>query len=253
VELSFAQAQLFFLALTRVLATIIHVPVLGGRLIPNPIKLGLGVLLVVVILPIQPLPEATDLIPTPAFVFAIFRELVIGTLAGFGAVLTFGALQMAGDFIGLGSGFAAAQILNPVSGSTDSVVNQFFVMITTMLFLVLNGHHIFLLALVRTFEVLPVNGPFPNFSSDPLLALFGQLITIGIHLAMPMLGALLLTDITLGLLARVAPQVQVFFLGAPIKIAVGLIGMAIALGVLMPAFIELFDLLGTRMLRLVSN
>ncbi len=249
---SLAQAQIFFLALTRILALIIQVPVLGGRMVPDTIKIGLGFLLTIVIIPWQPLPAEAAVIPTLAFAIAIGRELLIGTLAGFAAALIFAALEIAGNLMGLGSGFAAGQILNPTLGGTGSSLDQIFVMMAILLFLIMDGHHAFLIGIQRTFTLLPVNNPLPGLPVERLLTITSGLITAGVQMSLPVVGTLLLTDVTLGLLARVAPQVQVFFLGIPLKVGIGLLVLALTLTILFPTFTELFGSITTRMLALIG-
>ena len=249
---SIAQAQLFFLALTRVLAILIHVPVLAGQGVPNPVKIGLGVLLTMVIIPWEPLPPEAASLDTLAFGFAIARELLLGTLAGFAAALTFACLQVAGELMSTGSGFASARVLNPAMDFSGSPLDQFFLLFTTLIFLVINGHHTFLLGLQRTFELFPLNSPLPDFSLEVFARMTAQLITAGVQMALPVMGALLLTDLVLGLLSRVAPQVQVFFLGAPLKAGLGIFFLLVTLGVLLPAVSGLFERLGERMLLILG-
>jgi flagellar biosynthesis protein FliR len=251
--ISIAQAQAFFLALTRVLAVTIHVPVFGGHLIPNPVKIGLGFLLTLTLIPWQILPPEAASLPTLAFGMAIGRELLIGTIAGFAAALTFGALQVAGEMMGLSSGFSSARLINPALDSSGSAIDHFFMMVATMFFLVMDGHHLVLIALQRGFEIVPIAAPLPSFSMERLIVLFAQLVGVGIRLSLPVLGALLLTDLTLGLLARVAPQMNVFFLGLPVKIAVGLIALGLSLPFLFPLLHELFEALLPRTLGLIGE
>lgn len=250
--ISFAQFQLFILALTRVLALIIHVPVLGGQAIPNAVKIGLGALLAMVLLPWQPLPPDAPSMATLEFGLAIGRELLIGTLAGFAAVLTFAVFQIAANLMGLGSGFGAGSLLNPALENTGTAMDQMFVMMTVLLFIVLNGHHVFLQGLQQTFELLPLNGGWPLLSSDRLLRLGAGMIAAGVQMSLPVLGTVLLADLTLGLLARVAPQVHVFFLGVPLKVGVGLLALALSLTVLFPVIAALFSNLSRRMLELLG-
>jgi flagellar biosynthetic protein FliR len=244
---------MYFLVLTRVLATIIHVPVLGGMAVPSQVRIGLGLLLSAVLIPWQPLAASAPSMDAFAMGFAIGREVLIGTLAGFAASLTFNVVQMAGETMGLGSGFGASRVLNPTMGESGSSMDQLFVMTAMLLFLVINGHHLFLAALQRTFELLPVNSPLPVFDAGRLLGLTARMITTGIHLALPVMGALLLTDLTLGLLARVAPQVQVFFLGLPLKVGVGMIALALFFTFAIPRLSDLFRQMGPRMLYLLGG
>ena len=187
-DVSIAQAQLFFLALTRILAMIIHVPILGGRSIPQLVKVGLGVLLAVVSVPWQPLPASTDMIPMGGFLLGIGRELMIGTLAGFSAVLTFGVVQIAGHAMGLGSGFSAGQILNPTLDDQGSAFDQLFTITAMLIFVVINGHHDFLLAIQSTFRLLPPNSALPAWTPNQLISMTAGLITAGVQMALPVLG-----------------------------------------------------------------
>ena len=131
-------------------------------------------------------------------------------------------------------------------------MDQMFVMVALLLFLILDGHHIFLMALQRSFAVIPLNTSLPDMPVNQLLLQFGQTISVGIQLAMPVMGALLLTDLTLGLLARVSPQIQVFFLGLPIKIGVGLLVLALAFSAMFPLLSTLFSQIGSHMLKLLG-
>ncbi len=250
--ISIAQAQLFLLALTRILAMLVQVPMLGGNVIPNQVKIGLGVMLTAVIIPWQPLPANTASIPDLAYAIRIGQELLVGTLAGFAASMTFGALQIAGETMGLGSGFSSSRIFNPAMGESGGAMDQLFVMVALLLFLILDGHHIFLMALQRSFALIPLNSSLPEMPLNQLALLFAQTIAVGIQLAMPVMGALLLTDLTLGLLARVAPQIQVFFLGLPIKIGVGLLVLALAFTAMFPLLSTLFSQIGKHMLELLG-
>jgi flagellar biosynthetic protein FliR len=251
-SVSVAQAQIFFLALTRVLAMIIHVPVLGGRSIPNQVRLGLGFALVLAMLPWQPLEPGAEMMDTLPYAVAIGKELLIGTLAGYAALITFGALQITGSLMGSGSGFSAGHVLNPALDDTGSPLDQLFIMTAFLIFLVINGHHMFLQGLQQTFVLLPINGDIPDISLDRLVGLTGGMITAGVHMALPLLGTLLLTDLTLGLLARVAPQVQVFFLGIPMKLGVGLIALSAALIIILPTLNQMLQSIGERTLQLLG-
>jgi flagellar biosynthesis protein FliR len=253
VAVSIAQFQLFLLALTRILALLIQIPVLGGPLVPNRVKLGLGIFLALVLIPWQPLPVNAIPIPWGGYPVYILQELIIGSLVGFAARLAFAAVQIAGDFMGIGTGFAAAQIMNPTTGDTGSTVDQFVVMAAMLLFLVIDGHHLFLLAVQRTFVAAPLLTPLPPFSAEPLMRLTAQLITSGVQLALPVVGALLLMDLALGLLARVAPQVNPYFLGLPVKVGVGIIALMLAMGVLFPLIADLFREIGPNMLKLMAG
>lgn len=251
--ISVAQAQLFFLAFTRVMAMIIHVPMLGGTQIPNQVRIGLGFMLALIILPWQPLAPDAPTIATLGYITAIGREILIGTMAGFAATLIFNAFSIGGELMGISAGFGAGRVLNPALESSGSALDQLFIFTALLLFIILNGHHIFILAIKQTFDVAPLNTAFPAITSDYLMRLTAQLITTGVQLALPTLGALLLADLALGLLARVAPSIQVFFLGVPAKLALGIAALMLSLSVLFPVLSNMIDSLGKQTLKLLGG
>lgn len=253
VLISIAQAQFFFLALTRVLAVLSRLPVLGGQVIPSSVRISLGILLTLLLSPWQSITPETPALALFPFAFAILRELIIGLTAGLALDLTFGALQAAGELIGLGSGFAAGRYLNPLMGDSGSVLDQFFVMLAMLIFLVINGHHRVLAALAQMFEVLPLNASLKALPLDEILRTTSLLILNGIQIALPVFGALLLADLGLGLLARTAPQIQVFFLGLPLKVGAGLLVLGMSLAYTLPGLVALLEQIGPRMLSLLGG
>jgi flagellar biosynthetic protein FliR len=253
VSISVAQAQLFFLALTRILATIVHIPVLGGRMVPNQIKIGLGLMLTLFLIPWQNLPAAETSLGLVAFVIEIGKELIIGTVAGFATDLVFGVLQMAGEAMGYGSGFSSSRVFNPAMGEAGSSLDQLFILTATLYFLVIDGHHVVIMALQKMFEIIPLRGAIPFSDPTVVLQMTSQMIQAGIHLALPLIAALLLTDLSLGLLARITPQIQVYFLGLPLKIGVSLLGMGLVLVMVLPMIGNIYKDLGMKMLMLLER
>jgi flagellar biosynthetic protein FliR len=253
VSISVAQAEQFFLAFTRIMAAIIHIPVLGGQTIPNQVRIGLGILLTLFLIPWQTLPPTAATIGVFAFIIAIGKEILIGTLAGFAADLVFGAVQVASETMGLGSGFSSSRIFNPAMGEAGSAFNQLFVLTATMYFLAIDGHHLVLIALQKMFQVIPIQGTIPFSDPTILLQMTSQMIQAGIQLALPILAALLLTDLSLGLLARITPQIQVYFLGLPLKLGISLAGMGLVIVMVTPLLANLYKDLGSKMLMLLEK
>lgn len=251
--ISIAQAQLFFLAFTRIMAIVIHVPVLGGQNIPNQIRIGLGFMLAMVLLSWQPLPSEAASIGMIAYSVSIGKEIFIGTLIGYSADLAFGAIQMAGAAMGLGSGFESSRIFNPSVGEAGTAFDQIFIMTAAMVFLVIDGHHLVLIAIQKTFDVIPLNGSLPYNGMETVVTMTSTFISAGIHLALPVMTAVILTDLTLGLLARIAPQVQVYFLGLPVKVMVALLALSMTFAVVFPSLSSLFETMAENMLLFITG
>ncbi len=250
--IALAQVQVFILAFTRIMAAAVQVPVLAGRAVPNRVRLPLGILLAMLLVPWAPLEAEAPSMELFAFGSALVREFVVGWAIGFVATLTFGAIQTAGEYVSTGGGFASGRIMNPAFDSSSTALDQLYLIIASLMFMVFNGHHLVLLGLAGTFRALPVAGPLPELSLERLLTLAQSLLTAGLTLAMPVLAASLLADLTLGLLARVAPQIQVFFLEGPLKVGVVLVTLIASLGVIVPGISALVRDIGPRMQWLVG-
>lgn len=245
--IALAQVQVFILAFTRIMAAAVQVPVLAGRAIPNRVRVPLGLLLAVLLVPWAPLEADVEPLGLFGFGAALVREFVLGWAIGFVAALTFGAVQTAGEYVSTGGGFAAGRVINPAFDNASTALDQLFLILASLIFMSLNGHHLVLLGIAGTFRALPVAGPLPMFSLERLLTLSQSLLTAGLMLALPVLAASLMADLTLGLLARVAPQIQVFFLEAPLKVVIVLATLIASLGVIVPGLTALMRDIGPRM------
>jgi flagellar biosynthesis protein FliR len=174
----------------------------------------------------------------------VAAELMVGLLAGFAITLIFGSIQFMAGLIGVNSGFSFAQTLNPMfegGGGAGGVVETFIMAFALLVFVQINGHHLFLIGLSQLFDVVPVGEvtSLPG-SLDSLLTLSTSLFSAGLKLALPIVAALLLADIAFGLLAKVAPQFNLFALEMPVKMLLGLTALALALPVIVPRLTALF-------------
>lgn len=250
---SIQQAQFYFLAFTRVMAMIMVVPLLGSQTIPNQVRIGLGLILTAVMVPWQQVGASAQELNALGMVAGIFKEFMIGIMAGMASLLTFGAVQIAGELMGISTGFGSGRMFNPTLGESGSAVDQLFIMTGMMIFAVLNGHHSVIQAVHQSFTLIPINSEIPFTSPDKLLAMTSELITTGIQMALPVMVSIFLADLALGLLARVAPQVQVYFLGLPLKIGLGMVVFSLTFSIALPTLQSLFHNIGPRMLELITR
>jgi flagellar biosynthetic protein FliR len=250
--ISVAQFQLFFLALTRIMAIIVTMPFLGGATVPNSVKISLGFILTLILIPWQPVASTAQIEGLLPFTFAILQELVIGIFAGFAVTLTFAVFQMVGKLMELGAGFSAGQIFNPTLGEMASSYDQLFMMVVFVYFFTINGHHVFLIGLEKTFQVLPIHSGLANLDPMRIISVFSNMILSAFQLALPVMGAILLADLTLGLLAKVAPQIQVFFLGLPVKVWLGVVALGLSYSAILPLAGKIFQQMSQRMLYLIG-
>lgn len=227
----------YVLAAIRVLSAIAFNPLLGSARVPMQARLGVGLFSTLVIFPAggpyQPPAEVGPL--------EIAGEVMIGLLAGFGITLIFGAVQFFAGLIGVNSGFSFAQTINPLFEGGTGVVETFISAFALLVFVEINGHHLFLIGLRELFDVIPVGGvtKIPG-SMEALLTISSGLFSAGLKLALPIMAALLLADLGLGLLSRVAPQFNLFALEMPAKMMLGLLALALSLPVIVPRLAALF-------------
>ena len=235
----------YVLAAARVLAALTFNPLLGSARVPVPARVGIGLFATLVLFPVGGPFEA----PAEVGPFEIGAEVLIGLLAGFGITLIFGAVQFMANLIGVNSGFSFAQTINPMfEHGGGGVVETFITAFALLVFVQINGHHLFLIGLRELFDAVPVGEvtKIPG-SLDSLLTISSTLFSAGLKLALPILAALLLADLALGLLARVAPQFNLFALEMPAKMLLGLTALALALPVIVPRLAALFRTVPTVM------
>lgn len=227
--ISFTDAQLnawligFIWPLTRILGLIMAAPVFGHRAFPARAKIALGVFLAIAVSPALPPLPAVGLESWQGL-WILLREFLIGVSIGFSMRLAFAATEAAGEMIGLQMGLGFASFYDPVSSGESSVVSSLLNMLAILLFLSFNGHLFLLDALARSFQSLPVSAAPLAASGFWSLASFGSIVlSLGVRIALPIIALLLMVSLSLGILTRSAPQLNIFSIGFPITLGVGLL------------------------------
>ena len=172
----------------------------------------------------------------------IVQQTLIGIAMGLVLRVVFAALDLMGEIISLQMGLSFATFFDPVAGGQTAVVGEFLTLIATLVFLSLNGHLLMIDALARSFEWLPVSATLPHKSGWLVLARFGaSIFASGLLMALPIVTALLITNIALGVLTRAAPQLNLFAIGFPITLTVGFGVLLLTLGHLAPLLQHFYD------------
>ncbi len=225
--ISSTHIAIFGLVLARVSGLMVSAPIFGARQIPPQSKIGLAVILSLILTPLQV--SRVEALPADAVAFGFLagREALVGLAVGFAVSLIFTGIQVGSQLIGVQIGFGFGGLIDPNSGADSSVVDSFYLVLATVIFLAANGHHAVLAALVRTFELAPVAGTsLPSINPVQVMGLVQSVVVVALRIAMPAIGALLLTDVAMGLVGKAAPQMQVMVVGAPVKIGAGLLMLA---------------------------
>lgn len=214
----------FMLVLSRVAGIFAALPVFGGHRLPIRIKVVTVLMITLVCFPT--LSVSMPQVPSDVFTLALLAlsELMIGLTLAFITQIIFAAVEFSGQIIGMQMGLTISQIIDPTRGTQTQIMSVIQTLFATLLFLSLNIHHVFIRAIIDSFKVIPLggwhlNGELVNF----LVQRTADIFIIGIRLAAPVMVALLLTTVALGIMARAFPQMNVFMISMPLNIGLGLI------------------------------
>jgi flagellar biosynthetic protein FliR len=220
----------FLLVLLRVSVILFMMPIFGAKRLPNVMKAGIALSISIAILPVV-LPNP-DMFPQTAlqFAFIVLCEIIVGLILGMIVNVFFMGIQMAGQMAGLQMGFAIATILDPNSGIQSSMVSQLGYWVALIVFLVLDGHHLLILSIQNSFEIIQFGQvSLQQGLYKPILTLASQLFVLAVKIGAPTIAALIFVDVGFALTAKVSPQMNVLIVALPLKIAVGLMFFGVSL------------------------
>ena len=223
-EIYATQVVLFLLLFVRCTSLLVAAPFFGHEAVPVQIKVGLGMFIAFVLYPLMSAggPQV-DLRLGPLVLLAV-KEAGVGLTIGFAASLIFSGVIAAGELVGFDLGFSMATVFDPETGVNNPIVGQFFYVIFMLVFFLVNGHHHVLQTLVLTYDVVPVGSlEITGSLVDRIVSLCGIVFAVAAKLAAPVIVASFLINVAFSVLARVAPQINVFVVSFPVKIGVGLL------------------------------
>jgi flagellar biosynthesis protein FliR len=230
----------------RTLALFSAMPVLGTRNVPQRVRIALAALIVLAAQPSLPAMPNVALDSAQGVMLTI-QNVLIGLAMGFAVRVVFAAVEFAGELIGLQMGLNFAAFFDPLSASTATTTSRFFGTMVSWLFIVINGHLLITMALIDSFTAFPV-GPEPlAFFKTMQPQVWGaEIFRTGLWIALPLMCMLILVNLVLGVISRVAPQINIFAIGFPVTLTVGLLGMLLTLPALQAPFVMALE-------RMLSN
>ena len=225
----------FLPVLVRVLGLVMASPIFGGRGVPAQVKIGLSVVTAMALYPVLPV-DVLSMETVAGYYVVVLKELMVGIGLGFAVTLVFSAIYLAGQLIDVPMGFGMVNVVDPQSGLQVPIFAQFQYVLAALIFLAVRGHHALFQALASSFALIPIGGKLPGRAWPmAVLDLFAKMFYLGVKLSLPVVMGLLLADIALGIVSRAVPQINIFVVGFPAKILIG-----ISLFVLMiPAYVAL--------------
>jgi flagellar biosynthetic protein FliR len=219
----------FLVILIRMTSFFVTAPVFGGGGVPNQAKIGLAVLMSVILL-IADGPLGLSVPDTiPVALVLVGGEVALGLVLGYSVSLVFAGVQLGGMLMGYQMGFAVANVLDPVSNDQVSIIGQFLFLFALLYFLTMDAHHVLIKGLSDSFILAPA-GTFSvsQVSLYWLVEIFARMFWLGLKIAMPVVGAIFLVDVALGIVAKTVPQMNVFIVGLPLKSLLGMFILALA-------------------------
>ena len=225
----------------RVSAMLLIAPVFSASGVSVRIRVLLAVLIAALAAPLMPAPPTTDLFSASGLLMAI-REVGIGFAIGFVLQLVFGAVVYAGQAVSMTMGLGFAMAVDPQNGVQVPVLSQMYVILATLLFLSINGHLILIATVIDSYQLLPANlSGIPVSSLGEVAALGSKVFASGISLALPAMAALLMVNVTFGVITRTAPQLNIFAVGFPMTLLGGFFVLFINMPNLIAALSQFLD------------
>lgn len=219
----------FFWPFVRISAMMMAAPVFGARMMPVRIRIMMAVSVSFLTVPLLPPLPAVDLISFAA-AGILFQQILIGVATGLIIQMVFQSLVIAGEAIANGMGLGFARMVDPANGVQVPVISQFFVIIATLLFVILNGHLLLIQLMIRSFEILPIAETGLSLPAiKAVVSWASQMFIGGLMVALPAVTALLVVNIAMGVITRAAPQLNIFAVGFPLMILLGFIFLAATL------------------------
>ena len=235
----------------RVLALFTALPVLGQRTVPARLRIALAFLIALcaqAVMPAQPLIVGAGSLPGTAQPDAVAldsltgltlvaQQVFIGLALGFAVRVVFAAVEFAGELVGLQMGLNFAGFFDPATASQSTASARLFSTLVGWLFVVINGHLLVMMAVVDSFRAFPVSPePLAFLHRIDSLVWGGELIRLGLWIALPLVTMLLFVNLVLGVISRVAAQINIFAVGFPITLGVGLLGLLLTLPMMQAPF-----------------
>lgn len=247
VKLDFLTVQItiaFILAMVRVLALIMTAPVFNRREFPTPVKLGFAVI-ITILLYTRISNFAEGFMPTDmwSMSLALLKEIFIGASIGMLTNLIIDAMASVAQIAGVQMSQSASNVFDPSTQTSLNPTALFYTTIAALSFLLLNGHHNLIELLAKTFEIFPIASNTVDLAllGDNFIEAFSQIFIIGTKFMLPIVGAMLLADVVIAIVAKVLPQANMFFLFMPTKLILGMLLMSLMMASLLANLDQYFN------------
>ena len=236
------EIDIFILVFVRMTGLFVVAPIFGRRNIPAYMKIGFSFFLALILVTTVSLERPVFQDNMYQYAVLVVREFLVGIGLGYVAYLVFTAIYIAGEIIDMQIGFGVVNVMDPMSNIQVPITSNLYFILSMLVFLMVNGHHLLIKALFDSYTYVPLGtAVFRNALISQLLNLFTDMFFTGFKIAAPIVAAALITDIALGAISRMVPQLNVFVVGMPFKILVGIIIMVVTIPMFMLVLQGIFD------------
>jgi flagellar biosynthesis protein FliR len=240
-----AQFLAMVVIMTRVGPLIFMMPVLGSRSVPVQVKALFTMMTALVLVPVVEVSPAALPETVAGFGLFILREVAFGAILSIFVRLVFAAVDIAGQMVGIQMGMGMANVINPEVGNQVSVIGQFWNILAILIFLSIDGHHLFFRTLVESFAwVTPGGLQLGQATYEGVMAGAAHMFTLAVKIMAPATAALFFAQVAMGIIAKTVPQIPILIVGMPLNIGLGLLFVALSLGFFLPLMLQNFEMLG---------
>ncbi|HHW56561.1 MAG TPA: flagellar type III secretion system protein FliR [Clostridia bacterium] len=232
--------QLFILIFVRMLGIFILTPFFGTKNVPTVFKVGLGFFAAIIVFDTME-PVALQINNIFDYFLVVIAEFTVGLVIGLASMISFSAIHLAGQLIDYQLGFGLVNILDIHSETQVPLMGNFIYILTILIFMLMNGHYILFTMLAKSVDIIPIGKVAFDLSSmsQVLTKMVSDMFVLGFRISVPIILTTVMTDLTLGIISRTIPQLNVFMVGMPAKILVGIFTLLIML----PMYIAIIDFL----------
>lgn len=246
--------DIFLLVFVRMTGLFVVAPIFGRRNIPVYFKIGFSFFVSLILVNTTVLQTVQYDENLLGYALLVMKEFLIGLSMGYVAYLTYTAIYIAGEIIDMQIGFGVVNVLDPISNIQVPITSNIYFIVSMLLFLLMDGHHMLIRALFDSFLTLPLGKAVFNAQiPDSVLGIFGTVLSTGVRIAAPIVATVLIVDIALGTISRMVPQMNIFVIGMPLKIIVGLIVITITIPLFISIMQTVFELMDSGVLNYIKE
>jgi len=236
-DIALRQIEVYSIIFFRISGIVVMMPFFGSDNVPRLVKIGLALVITMVLVPT--IDTVSVVLPDNLVLYVLMmgKELLVGMLLGFVATILFNGIQFAGGLVGFQMGLRIGNVFDPMSEEQISVIGSMQNLLAILIYLSMNWDHFLFKAMAASFHVIPVAGvALEGQLAVELARMTADLFVIALKMGAPILAALFLADVALGFIARTAPQINIFIIGFPVKVGLGIV----LLGISLPFFVYVF-------------